>query len=88
MIRAVVQNGMIQPLEPLPPNWADGREVVVGDLTDQPSKGVADVDTWAHDMDALTASLNDAGEWAELEVVLAEADRQSKASVRRDMELR
>jgi len=88
MIRAVVQNGMIQPLEPLPPNWADGREVVVGDLTEQPTNGVENTDTWAHDMDTLTAGLNDAQEWAELEAVLAEADRQSKASVRRDMELR
>ncbi len=32
MIRAVVQNGGIQPLEPLPSDWHDGREVVVGDL--------------------------------------------------------
>ena len=35
MIRAVVQNGVIQPLEPLPPDWHDGREVVVGDGRDQ-----------------------------------------------------
>ena len=63
------------------------REVVVGDLTEQPTNGVEDTDTWAHDMDTLTASLNDAQEWAELEAVLAEADRQSKASVRREMEL-
>jgi hypothetical protein len=35
MIRAVVQNGGIQPLEPLPPDWHDGREVVVGDLADR-----------------------------------------------------
>ncbi len=35
MIRAVVQNGVIQPLEPLPPDWRDGREVVVGDAVGQ-----------------------------------------------------
>ena len=87
MIRAVVHNGIIQPLEPLPPSWTDGREVVVGDVTEQPSNGVEDLDTWAHDMDALTANLNDAQEWAELEAALADADRQSKATVRREMGL-
>ncbi len=30
MIRAIVQNGVIRPIEPLPPDWQDGREVVVG----------------------------------------------------------
>jgi hypothetical protein len=87
MIRAVIQNGVIQPLEPLPPNWTDGREVVVGDLTAQPTNGVEDTDSWAQDMDTLTATLNDAQEWAELEAALVEADRQSKVSVRREMGL-
>jgi dienelactone hydrolase len=85
MIRAVVQNGVIQPLEPLPPNWTDGREVVVGDLTEQPANG--EMDTWAQEMDNLTASLNDPQEWADLDAVLAEADRQSKTAVRREMGL-
>ena len=87
MIRAMIQNGVIQPLEPLPPNWTDGHEVVVGDLPDQPTNAVGAMDTWAQDMDRLTARLNDTQEWAALGTALAEADRQSKASVRRDMGL-
>jgi hypothetical protein len=43
MIRAVVQNGVILPLEPLPPNWTNGREVVVGDPADQPTTGDEDL---------------------------------------------
>ena len=30
MIRAIVQNGVIRPVEPLPPDWQEGREVIVG----------------------------------------------------------
>jgi hypothetical protein len=87
MIRAVVRNGVIQPLEPLPPDWEDGREVVVDDLDDQSTNGAADIDTWAEDMKTLTAVLNDPKEWHEIEATLAEADRQNKALVRREMGL-
>jgi hypothetical protein len=45
------------------------------------------MDTWAQEMDNLTASLNDPQEWADLDAVLAEADRQSKTAVRREMGL-
>ena len=87
MIRALVQNGVIQPLEPLPPDWEDGREVVVGDLPEKPANGDEDFDSWFLDMKRLTAELNDPKEWQEIEAALAEADRQSKASVRREMGL-
>jgi hypothetical protein len=87
MIRAVVKNGVIQPLEPLPPDWEDGREVVVDDVAELTSNGAADMDTWAEDMKALTAELNDPQEWNEIEATLAEADRQNKALVRREMGL-
>jgi hypothetical protein len=44
-------------------------------------------DKWSEDMKALTAELNNAQEWQEIETALAEADRQSKTLVRRDMNL-
>ena len=28
-IKAVLRHGVIQPIEPLPPDWADGQELVV-----------------------------------------------------------
>ena len=40
MIRAVIKNGVIQPVEPLPTDWEDGREVVVDDLEEQSPNGV------------------------------------------------
>jgi hypothetical protein len=87
MVRALVKNGIIQPLEPLPSDWEDGREVVVDDLVEQTSNGAAEMDAWAKDMNALTAELNDPQEWQEIEAALAEADRQNKALVRREMGL-
>jgi hypothetical protein len=85
VIRAVVHNGFIQPLEPLPAEWHDGHEVVVDDL-EVPSRP-EDIDTWFEDMKRLTSELDDAKEWQEIEAALAEADRQSKALVRREMGL-
>jgi hypothetical protein len=31
IIRAVVQDGLIRPLDPLPPHWIDGRQLIVED---------------------------------------------------------
>jgi hypothetical protein len=85
LIRAIVKNGGIQPLEPLPPDWEEGREVVVDDLVDQSSNGTGDIDTWAEEMKTLTAELDNPQEWQEVEAALAEADRQNKTLVRREM---
>jgi hypothetical protein len=86
MIRAVVKNGVIQPLEPLPADWKEGREVFVDDLAEEPSDS-DEFDRWSEDMKTLTAELNNPQEWQEIEAILAEADRQSKALVRREMGL-
>ncbi len=87
MIRAVVKNGIIQPLEPLPPNWQDGQEVVVNERAEQSATGAEDLERWSEEMRLLTAELDDPREWQEIEAALAEADRQSKALVRREMGL-
>jgi hypothetical protein len=86
MIRATVENGVIRPKEPVPPEW-NGREVVITDAAEQPGNEVEDFDTWAQDMNRLAADLNNPAEWEQLEAVLAEADRQTKALVRKEMGL-
>jgi hypothetical protein len=86
MIRAVVQNGIIHPLDPLPREWSDGQEVVVTDAPRELDDREAP-DNWLEEMAALTAELNDPQEWEQIEAALAEADRQSKAVVRREMGL-
>jgi len=87
MIRAVVKNGVIQPLEPLPSDWKDGREVLVDDLVEPLPSEPDEFDKWSADMKTLTAELNDPQEWQEIEATLAEADRQNKALVRQEMGL-
>ncbi len=87
MIRAVVRNGAIQPLEPLPDGWTDGRELVVDAQHIDSHYGTDDLDQWSTDMKALTATLNDPAEWREIETALAEADRHAKTHVRREMGL-
>ena len=85
MIRAVVNNGVIQPLEPLPASWENGRELVVDARQEALGNGPDDLDDWSLEMNALTATLDDPTEWQEIDALLAEADRQAKAQVRRDM---
>jgi len=50
MIRAIVENGAIKALDPLPAEWADGREVVVEEA-DRAS--VDDIDEWYRELAAL-----------------------------------
>jgi hypothetical protein len=47
MIHATVRNGVIQPLEPLPPEWEDGHEVVVQDPEAPSAKGTEDLERWS-----------------------------------------
>jgi hypothetical protein len=85
MIRAVVQNGVILPLDPLPRAWSDGREVVVEEADAETEFTSAADDTWYQDMAELTAELSDSREWDQIDATLAEADRQAKELVRREM---
>jgi hypothetical protein len=86
VIRAIVEHGQIRPLEPLPSEWVDGRELRVleagsGELPEEP-------DTWCEEMDTLAAELNDPEDWARIEAALAEADIQARSYVKREMGLR
>jgi hypothetical protein len=83
MPRAIVKGGMIYPIEPLPPDWIDGHEVVVEDA--RPDSPEA-IDKWYADMEELTKDM-DPEEDKRLEEALAEADRLAKAQVRREMGL-
>jgi hypothetical protein len=86
MIRAVIRNGTIVPLEPVPPQWIDGQELRVDESEGVPANP-KDGDEWLREMDAVTAELNDPKEWEQIEATLAEADQQAKNLVRRAMEL-
>jgi hypothetical protein len=79
-IKAVLRNGLIQPLEPLPPEWNDGQELVV----DEPvADGAADINAWSGELDAATAGLP-ADEHDRFRRALAELETESKEAVRRE----
>jgi hypothetical protein len=54
-IKAILRDGHIQRLEPLPPDWADGQELLV----EQPAsiETRAEVDAWAKDFETGHSSL-------------------------------
>jgi hypothetical protein len=83
MIRAVVKNGVFEPIDPLPAGWSEGHAVVVEEL----DENIDTLEKWASDMNALTAELDDPAEWQRIEAALAESDREAKALVRREMGL-
>jgi hypothetical protein len=52
-----------------------------------PPQTSAEIAKWREEIDAAAAQLDDMAEWEALEATLAEADRQAKDFVRREMGL-
>ncbi len=84
MIRAVIQNGEIRALEPLPAGWSDGRQVIVEEAAGVPAD---DLEEWYRELQALGPAQYEPGERERVRAILDEADAQAKASVRRAMGL-
>lgn len=85
MPRAVLREGMIYPLDPLPPDWVDGLELqveVAEELQDSPEE----IDRRFEKLEELVAQI-DPEDHRRLEAALAEADAQAKEYVRREMGL-
>lgn len=83
-IRAVIDRGVIRPLEPVPPEWAEGAEVSVELAEDAPSDAL---DHWLETTDALARECFDPEDWARVQATLAEADALAKEQMRREMGL-
>jgi hypothetical protein len=84
MIRAIVQNGLIHPLDPIPPDWVEGHQVIVEDASSAP---IEDLEGWYRELLKLGPAEYEPGEWARVQAILIEADEQAKAVVRRQMGL-
>jgi hypothetical protein len=56
-IKAVLRKGVIQPIEPLPPGWSDGQQLLVEEPT--ADRADAQLNQWAQEMDAATAQIPD-----------------------------
>jgi hypothetical protein len=87
MIKAIYKKGIIQPVEPVPPNWTEGQELAVNLLDGDSMDSLDAIDRWYHEAEAAVAQLNDPEEHLRIRDALALADRQAKEWVRREMEL-
>ena len=85
MIRAVLRNGRIRPLEALPKHWRDGQELLVEG--DAPSDDPAEIRRWHERLLDLSARIPPE-DHEHMANALAEQDRLAKERMRRDMGLR
>jgi hypothetical protein len=85
MPRAVLKIGVIYPLEPLPPEWADGQELEVAParLAEEDPEAI---ERWARELDALCAD-SDPEDEARMLAAIDKQRREAKAQARREMGL-
>ncbi len=81
MIRAIVRNGTIELLGPLPVDWREGRKLVIEEAAES-AVGEASVETWAEDVEAAMAEIP-SEDHDLFEAALAEHEKESKDYVRR-----
>ena len=79
-IKAILRNGSIQPLEPLPSEWPEGKELVVEDPI---NIGTEDLAAWARELEVAAKQLP-AEEHDRFRKAIDEIERQSKDDVRRE----
>jgi hypothetical protein len=80
-IKAILRDGRIQPLEPLPADWADGQELVVEEP--EPSDDPVEIERWAKELEESTAKIP-AEEHERFLRALEENELESKEAVRRE----
>ena len=80
-IKAVLRHGVIQPVEPLPPDWADGQELVVEGPKSEHAD--AEISQWARELDAAAAEIP-AEEHERFLHALDDIERESKQAVRKE----
>jgi hypothetical protein len=80
MPRAILKDGVLYPLEPLPPEWKEGQELIV-DLAPAHDMSPEEVDRWAEEMDAVCAEIDPEDE-ARLQAAIDEHRRWAKEWMR------
>ena len=82
MLKAVLRQGVIVPLEPLPPEWEEGSTLEIGKAVAPP----VDIDAWAESMNQLCRDSTEEDEEV-MHRAVEEQRQQAKALVRREMGL-
>ena len=88
MIRAIVTNGMLKPLDPLPEDWLEGEELLIDA---QPSREISQddasrLDRWYQELEASAAQLDPEDDRLLQEAVQG-VRRLAKETARREMGL-
>jgi hypothetical protein len=83
MPRAILRDGVIYPLEPLPSEWEDGREVWVEDA---PAESPEAFDRWSQEMKDLCATGSPEDD-DRLQAAIDELRARDKEMARREMGL-
>ena len=88
MTRAVVKDGLIYPLEPLPASWRNGQKVSVeaAEIDNLPDPSPAEIDRDFEELAAMCAA-GDPADDERLKRALEEAHCLAKQQVRRQMGL-
>lgn len=85
MVKAILENGAIRPLEPLPVHWSEGQELLIEELQVAPSP--EELAQWARGIEETARKIPQSDHEA-LAAALDEQRRESKEKVRRQMGLR
>ncbi len=85
MTRAVVKNGVIVPIDPLPEEWADGRELWVDEVIHAKNSNQP-LDEWIREVEESAAEI-DQTDWEEMQSILDAMHKEAKEQVRREMGL-
>lgn len=87
MIRAIIKDGKLCPLDPLPEEWTEGTTLEIDGYLEPPD----DLESIDRNFQELEASIAqtpyDPEDWKRLDEALAEADRIAKDQVRKEMGL-
>ncbi|MEM7584355.1 MAG: hypothetical protein AAF560_13280 [Acidobacteriota bacterium] len=84
MVKAVLRHGAIEPLSPLPSDWADGQELVIAEAHAEVEK--ESLALWSREIDEMAAQIPE-DDFDRVDQALAQADREAKDSVGRQMGL-
>jgi hypothetical protein len=82
MLKAILRNGVIVPLEPMPPEWEEGATLEVEKVNGTGQ----DIDAWLALMERLCAD-SPPEEEVRMQTAIEEHRSQAKAQARRDMGL-
>lgn len=79
MVRAILEDGVIRPLETLPKHWEEGQKLVIDEVGAPSSE---ELEIWFREVDELAAEIPPE-DFDRVETALEKADQEAKSYVRR-----